>query len=94
MFFFFIFLCFWVLIFDFLTSLEEDTDLEFNKLSYEKEENVTSEYFLSKKSKLDKKYPAAQKGGRIKVAGDGMAIGHLRLTFELLRDKLIINEKR
>ena len=42
------------LIFDFLTSLEEDTNLEFNKLSYEKEENVTSEYFLSKKSKLDK----------------------------------------
>ena len=46
------------------------------------------------KSKLDKKYPATQKGGRIKVAGAGMAIGHLRLTFELLRDKLIINEKR
>ena len=42
------------LIFDFLTSLEEDTDLEFNKLSYEKEENGTAGYVISKKSKLDK----------------------------------------
>lgn len=42
------------LIFDFLSSLEEDTDLEFNKLSYEKEDSVTSDYFLNKKEKLDK----------------------------------------
>ncbi|MDD3392558.1 MAG: GGDEF domain-containing protein [Bacilli bacterium] len=32
------------IIFDFLTSLENDTELEFNKVSYQLSDNVTSEY--------------------------------------------------
>ncbi len=41
------------LIFDFLTSLEENTKLEFNKLSYEQDDNQTYQYLLTKKDKVN-----------------------------------------
>ena len=41
------------LLFDFLNALETDTELEFNKLSYESNSNPQSNYSLTKKEKID-----------------------------------------
>ena len=41
------------LLFDFLNALETDTELEFNKLSYESDSNPQSNYSLTKKEKID-----------------------------------------
>lgn len=38
--------------FDFISALEEDTGLEFNKVSYETEDKITAEYSLTKKDEL------------------------------------------
>lgn len=43
------------LIFDFINDLENDTDLEFNELSYEEGNNPQTEYALSKKTKTSSK---------------------------------------
>ena len=43
------------LLFDFITDLESDTDLEFNKLSYEENNNPQTEYALLKKDKSTSK---------------------------------------
>ena len=43
------------LLFDFITDLESDTDLEFNKLSYEENNNPQTEYALLKKDKTNSK---------------------------------------
>ena len=43
------------LLFDFLNALETDTELEFNKLSYEANDKPQSEYSLTKKEKVDSK---------------------------------------
>ena len=40
--------------FDFINSLESDTGLEFNKMSYETDDEVTAEYSLTKKETQDK----------------------------------------
>lgn len=40
------------LLFDFLDDLETETDLEFNKLSYDASENITTKYSLTKKNEV------------------------------------------
>ena len=40
--------------FDFISALENDTSLEFNKVSYETEDKITAEYSLIKKENLNK----------------------------------------
>ena len=40
--------------FDFISALENDTELEFNKISYESEDNITTDYSLVKKESLNK----------------------------------------
>ena len=40
--------------FDFINDLEKDTNLEFNKISYEKENQINTEYSLVTKDKLNK----------------------------------------
>ena len=40
--------------FDFINSLESDTGLEFNKMSYQTDDEVTAEYSLTKKETQDK----------------------------------------
>ena len=40
------------LIFDFINDLENDTDLEFNKLSYDNGEDTTAEYSLTKQNEV------------------------------------------
>ena len=42
------------LIFDFLSGLENDTELEFNKLSYEIGDTTEAKYLLERKDKLNK----------------------------------------
>ena len=41
------------LLFDFLNDLETETDLEFNKLSYDIDEDATAEYSLARQNKVD-----------------------------------------
>ena len=41
------------LLFDFLNDLETETDLEFNKLSYDINEDATAEYSLARQNKVD-----------------------------------------
>lgn len=42
------------ILFDFINDLQNDTELEFNKLSYEEESEISAKYSLIKKDTLDK----------------------------------------
>ena len=86
--------------FDFITDLEQDTKLEFNKISYENKEDLTASYALVAKEKVEKEDLLLYKDNYVLVTNEkinytnvdeisNLIIGTLKNTKENLETYLI-----